>query len=82
VKTHFAAEEELMRESSYPGYAEHKAQHEGFTRDLAVLEEDHLRNGPSPGLILRVNSRVTVWLRDHIYRVDRQLAEHLRARQR
>ncbi|GEJ55707.1 bacteriohemerythrin [Anaeromyxobacter diazotrophicus] len=79
VQTHFTAEEALMRASAYPGYAEHHAEHEGFSRDLATLEEDHRRNGPSAGLILRVNARVTSWLREHIHRVDRPLAEHLRA---
>lgn len=81
VQTHFAAEEELMRATAYPGYPEHRAEHEVFTRDLATLEEEYQRNGPSPGLVLRVNGRVTSWLREHIHRVDRLLAEHLRAQQ-
>jgi hemerythrin len=80
AQTHFAAEEELMRASSYPGYAEHKAQHDGFARELAAFDDERRREGPSPSLVLRVNSRVTAWLRDHIYRVDRALADHLVAR--
>ena len=80
VRTHFAEEEELMRESGYPSLPDHKAQHDHFAGDLAALEAEHRRNGPSPSLILRVNARVSTWLRDHIYRVDRAFAEHLRAR--
>lgn len=80
VQTHFAAEEELMRATSYPGYVEHKLQHDAFARELATFEDERRREGPTPSLILRVNGRVTAWLRDHIYRVDRALAEHLIAR--
>lgn len=80
VRTHFAAEEALMLEIGYPAFADHKAQHDAFARDLAMLEAEHRRNGPSPSLVLRVNARVSSWLRDHIYRVDRALAEHLLAR--
>lgn len=82
VATHFTAEEGLMRESDYPLVAEHKAQHGAFTRDLALLEDEHRRDGPSPSLVLHVNARVTAWLRDHIYRLDRSLADHLRAPRR
>jgi hemerythrin len=80
AQTHFAAEEALMRETGYPALADHKAQHDGFSDALAALAAEHRRDGPSPSLILRVNARVSTWLRDHIYRVDRALAEHLRAR--
>ncbi len=59
VRTHFAAEEAMMRESSYPAYDAHKAEHDAFRRELAALEAEHARNGPSPSLILRVNGRVT-----------------------
>jgi len=79
VRTHFAEEERLMRETGYPALPDHKAQHDRFSGDLAALEAEHKRDGPSPSLILRVNARVSTWLRDHIYRVDRALAEHLRA---
>ncbi|HEX7489485.1 MAG TPA: bacteriohemerythrin [Anaeromyxobacteraceae bacterium] len=79
VQTHFAAEEALMLESGYPALSDHKAQHDAFAHDLAALEAEHRRNGPSPSLILRVNARISGWLRDHIYRADRALAEHLRA---
>jgi hemerythrin len=79
VRTHFAAEEVLMLETGYAALSDHKAQHDAFARDLAALEAEHRRNGASPSLILRVNARVSSWLRDHIYGADRALAEHLRA---
>ena len=79
VAEHFAAEEALMLETGYAGLADHKAQHDAFARELAALEAEHRRDGPSPSLILRVNGRVSSWLRDHIYRIDRLLAQHLLA---
>ena len=79
VQTHFAAEEGLMHDTSYPGYPEHKAEHEAFARELDALQAEYRRDGPSPSLVLRVNGRFTAWLRDHVHRVDRALADHLRA---
>lgn len=79
VQTHFAAEEALMRATAYEGYEPHRAEHVLFARELEALAEEHRRDGPSPSLVLRVNGRITAWLREHIYRVDRALADHLRA---
>jgi hemerythrin len=80
VVTHFMAEEELMRETVFPGLQAHRTEHERFVRDLAVLTAEHSRDGASPSLVLRVNSRISEWLREHIHRSDRELASHLRAR--
>ncbi len=82
VVTHFRAEEDLMRDSGFAGFATHRAEHERFVRDLAVLRTEHARDGASPGLVLRVNSRVSEWLREHILRADRELAGFLAARAR
>ncbi len=80
VLTHFKAEEELMREIAFPGLPTHRAEHDRFVRDLSVLTAEHSRDGASPSLILRVNSRVSEWLREHIQRTDRELAGYVRAR--
>ena len=82
VVTHFRAEEGLMRDASFPGFSTHHAEHQRFVRDLTVLVAEHARDGASPSLILRVNSRVSEWLRDHILRADRDLAGFLAARAR
>ncbi len=82
VVTHFRAEEDLMRDTAFSGFSTHRAEHERFVRDLAVLRTEHARNGASPSLVLRVNSRVSDWLREHIQRADRELADHLHARER
>lgn len=70
-----------MRETEYPGYAAHKAEHENFVLDLRSIKASHAAHGPSTALVLEVNNRVCSWLRGHILRVDRALASHLRVRQ-
>jgi len=82
VITHFRAEEDLMREVEFPGFPTHRAEHQRFVCDLAVLGAEHTRDGASPSLVLRVNSRVSEWLCEHIHRADRELAAYLRARTR
>lgn len=82
VVTHFKVEEDLMTGVAFPRLPSHRAEHERFVRDLAVLTAEHTRDGPSPSLVLRVNSRVSEWLREHIHRADRELANYLHARMR
>lgn len=80
AKEHLPTEEALMRESGFPELAQHRAEHDVFARDMAALDAEYRRDGPSPSLILRVNGRVAVWLREHLDRADRALADYLRAR--
>ncbi len=77
VVTHFRAEEEVMRKADFPGMPTHRAEHERFVRDLAVLAAEHARDGATPSLVLRVKGRVSDWLSEHIHRADRELAAHL-----
>ncbi len=80
VREHFEAEEALMRGAAFPGLAEHEREHAELVRDLVAPSAEHRRDGPSPSLILRVNRRVVDWLRQHIYRTDRELAVFLQRR--
>lgn len=73
VREHFRTEEELMERLAFPGRAEHGAEHLAFARELVGLREEHAREGGSAALVVRVTSRATGWLRDHIYRADKQL---------
>jgi hemerythrin len=80
VNEHFAAEEALMREAAFPGLGSHVKEHAELVQDLVALTAEHQRDGPSPSLIVRVNRRVVDWLRQHIYRTDRDLAVFLQRR--
>jgi len=77
VVTHFGQEETVMRDWDYPGYAAHKAEHEAFLEDFQTLRAEYLSSGPSAVITIRVTNRVTAWLREHIYRIDRALGADL-----
>ncbi len=78
VVEHFGAEEALMKLSrSYPDIEKHRAEHARFTEDFTALAREYLADGATLLLIVRVNARVTEWLREHIYRTDRAMAPYL-----
>lgn len=74
---HFAAEERLMEERQYPEREAHQAEHRRFEVNLAELRAELDRDGPGALLVVRVNGRVALWLRDHIYRTDKALVAFL-----
>ena len=75
--THFGEEEEAMRETHYPGYARHKAQHDGFLRDLLHLTRDQeKRSGPGVTAV-RLGEWVEDWLVAHVMETDREMARYL-----
>ena len=76
---HFGAEEALMIQRAYPGLADHRAEHVAFVGEIAALETEYQRDGPTASLVIRVNIQLTGWLRSHIYRTDKALAAFLRA---
>jgi hemerythrin len=75
--SHFAAEEQLMTRSRYPGLAAHQGEHQAFIREFKALAAEFAKNGPTTSLAIKLNGRVCSWLRDHIGASDRQLAVHL-----
>jgi hemerythrin len=77
VREHFAAEEQVMKDASYPDRGAHEAEHRRFELDLLALRGEFERDGPSALVVVRVNARITLWLRDHIYRTDRALGAFL-----
>ena len=80
VVQHFSAEEGMMITSAYPDVAAHQAEHRRFVQEFEALYKEFRSEGPSTLFVIRVGNRVTSWLREHIYRTDRQLAEWLRQR--
>jgi hemerythrin len=77
--THFGAEEDWMRQSRYPGRADHQKEHDAFIRELLKLSAEHeKRRGPGlqPAV---VGAWIEGWLASHVAGSDIQLARHLRA---
>jgi hemerythrin len=80
VRDHFAAEERVMHETSYPDAEQHVAEHAAFTAAIAALVGALAERGPSAWLVLRLEREVTGWVRDHIYSTDLALGRYLVAR--
>lgn len=79
TRTHFVDEEQLLRDYQYPGYAEHKKEHDGFIVRLHELQkEQENRDKNSWLLVLDVVKAMSKWLFDHIEYADRQFAPFLK----
>ncbi len=78
VAVHFRDEELLQRESGFPGYAEHRAEHADFTERVAGLRIALTAEGPTLLLLIKTNKALVDWLTNHISSSDRKLGEFLR----
>lgn len=72
VKFHFAVEESLMRIVGYPGYTEHRAEHEAVLEHLAALEHRVLRQETKGEL----KQMMRAWLFRHIINSDQPFARY------
>jgi hemerythrin len=71
TRAHFLEEEAYMRDSAFPGYAEHKAEHEDFLEHLELFA----RRFGSGGVALHEDMMrfVTLWFLGHILGSDRRI---------
>ncbi len=74
VRTHFAAEEALMRERGYPRYEQHVQEHAVFTGRVHLLHDHFIGQGVTLSLIVKVNALVCTWFFDHIATSDKAIA--------
>jgi len=79
VKTHFSMEEALQKNNNYPGYADHKKEHDGFIREFVKLEEQLKLEGASFPLVIQTNQTMVNWLIKHINVRDKEMAIFLRS---
>ncbi len=80
VNVHFATEERLMIEAGYPGFPEHLARHEEFRKDLRAYLARLSRTGATAAAVVELSHWLTEWLREHIRKVDVEMARFLRSR--
>ncbi|HEX5773346.1 MAG TPA: bacteriohemerythrin [Geomobilimonas sp.] len=80
VRTHFRDEERIQANSNFPGYTEHRRQHQQFVSRLNDLKRQLATDGASLPVILQTNHMMVDWLINHISKLDRQIGEHLAAR--
>ncbi len=79
VVIHFSTEERYMKQTNYPDYPAHKAQHEAFAKDFAALKQEFINHNKPTYLRLQieVGHRLIKWLLSHIGKVDKKLGKYL-----
>lgn len=75
---HFADEERLQAQSSYPDAVNHRRYHEEFKKVVKNLCDSLEKEGPTLVLVGQVNSAIAGWLINHIKREDSKVAAHIR----
>ena len=77
AKTHFAQEEQLMRQYAYPGYDGHKKLHQEFINQVESFQKEF-----DSGMALPIKASVFLrdWLANHILKADQQYSAFLNAK--
>ena len=70
IQTHFREEEALMLRYHYPGYAEHKREHDAFIDLVCEHQKDFLKN--RPGVPINLFNILWDWFAHHILYVDQK----------
>ena len=78
TKSHFAAEEGLLRANQYPDLVNHKAEHERFTQTIVEFQDRFQRN--EVAMTIDVMDFLKDWLVKHIMGVDKKYVPHLGVR--
>ena len=78
--SHFGFEERLMEQVGYPRLDEHRHEHLWFFDEFVVMRARLARGGPTPENVDRLVAGVEGWIRSHVLRQDRRLADFIRAR--
>jgi len=74
TETHFADEEDYMREANYPRFNEHKKQHEEFIAAVEKTIDDFEAGNTEPIEMARFLKK---WLLNHIAVTDKQYVPYL-----
>ena len=78
TERHFAAEEAVMKELGYPGWAAQVDQHRKFTGKIKEVADQY--KAGTIGLSIEVLDFLTKWLSQHIVGVDKQYSDFMNAR--
>ena len=79
VSTHFADEEKLQQEISYPEYEAHKKQHNDFKKEVGKLLNDLQKKGPDYSISIDTLNSMLEWATKHIKEIDKQLVNYIQA---
>jgi hemerythrin len=73
---HFAHEEQLMQRIGYPGYTQHRLQHETLRSKVQAMQ-DRAASGENT-MTIEVMQFLMEWLKDHITTSDCQIAGYMK----
>ncbi|GHU64769.1 hemerythrin [Spirochaetia bacterium] len=76
---HFADEEKLQKQFSYPDYLNHKRIHDDFKNTVGIYTERLVKEGPTPVIIDEVSAAIGSWLLNHIKGDDFRMAAFVKA---
>jgi hemerythrin len=73
LQAHFALEEQFMKEKKYPGYAEHKREHDRFLDDFvdAMIQ---FANDPGVPRSDALETEVKRWITSHVLDSDKAMS--------
>lgn len=74
VRSHFASEERVMREVTYPHRESHMEAHAGFLRQVDRLKSEAATRTDKARLAREIAAMSMLWFAEHIRQVDRLLA--------
>lgn len=75
TRTHFAAEERIMRDNGYPEYEVHKTKHDHMTAKVADIYKEYLAG--KANITFEVMDFLEKWLDKHIMGTDKQYTPFL-----
>lgn len=80
VVTHFRDEEVLQKQSGYPDYEAHRAEHAAFVTRVKDLKNKMTKDGEiTIEHTLDTNKLLMDWLLRHITKRDREVGKHIRS---
>ena len=80
VEQHFRDEEAIQSLNNFPGYDDHKKEHEYFVAKLQALKDEINTEGVSVHHVMETNSLLLKWLIQHISKKDLELGRFINAK--
>lgn len=77
VGVHFRYEEGLMEKARFPDLEEHKILHKRFEENTVAMYNTYKKDGPTPELLLKLQTDLLGWLINHILHVDKKAGNHI-----
>lgn len=76
---HLQAEEQMLRAQGYPGFAQHKAQHDAYVSKVKDLRQQLSDNQAAPASI-GLMGFLKDWWTSHILSMDKQYSQFLKGK--